>query len=111
MKYLRRYSSQAGWNWAMPSSLAIVVSARNRSRLDRQLQPPHPRLSPRAVRERRHRPHQRVEPIRRAPRREAIEPEVAHLVLERGKTADVLDAALLVERGDRLGAQILAARG
>ena len=42
---------------------------------------------------------------------EAVGGEVAHLPLQLGELADVGDAALRVERGDRLGAQELAARG
>ena len=42
---------------------------------------------------------------------EPVQAEVAHLVFQRGKRADVLHPALLVERRHRLGAQPLAARG
>ena len=61
--------------------------------------------------ERGHGPDQRVEPIGRAAGGKTIGAEIGHLVLERGQRADVGDPALLVKRGDRLGAQNLAARG
>src|SRR5579862_1739350 len=52
-------------------------------------------------------PHERVHAIRRLHARHRI--ELAHLVLELRKRADVMHAALLVERSDRLGTNGLAA--
>ena len=39
-----------------------------------------------------------------------VRPEIAHLVFERRKRAEMRHAALLVERGDRLGAEPFAPR-
>jgi len=62
-----------------------------------------------------HCPDQRVDPVRREPRHLPIEIrcERAHLIFEGRKRTDVKDAPrlLLVERGDRFGADDFASRG
>jgi hypothetical protein len=57
------------------------------------------------------RPDQRVDPVGRVAGRVAVEimREAAHLVFEPRQRAEMMDPALLVERGDRLGPRDLAA--
>src|SRR4029078_9659850 len=75
----------------------------------RSVTSPSPAASPLVQHQRRERPNQRVDPVRRAPRREPPEAEVAHLVLQIWKSADVLDEPFLIERRHRLSPAALVA--
>ena len=56
-----------------------------------------------------HRPDQRIDPVGRTAVRQAVRPEIAHLVFQLGEPSGMAHPALLVEHRHRLGAQPLSA--